>query len=144
MPEAKDLGAFGLIGGKTACLVTFYSDLDANMDGKVSWTEWTFGMNNGSQLALLAQCAPSNRDLLRRCRDLPEVQQETLAAFAGALLMDGFYKAYFMRGVGAVGGAVANKITLNMVHNLFIRKGMETSVKAIMGTAKMAGTHLNK
>jgi hypothetical protein len=135
----KDIGAFGLIGGKTGCVVTFFSDLDGNMDGDVGWLEWGLGSHNNSQLALVTQCAPANRKLLMRCTDLPDIQRDALGAFAGALLIDGFSKAYFMKGVGAVGGAVANKITLNMIQNLFMRQSMSEAVKLAMKGAKAVG-----
>lgn len=130
-----DIGAMGLINNKIAVIVTFFDDLDANHDGSVSGAEYIFGWGQkGIQAALVARAAPLNRELLKRCPgDIMVVQKETFALFARDLMLDAAFKVYFMRGVGAAGGVVANMITTSLVKNIMIRKGFSTIVGTAVG-----------
>lgn len=130
-----DIGAMGLLNNKIAVIVTFFDDLDANHDGSVSNTEYIFGWGQrGIQAALVAKAAPLNKELLKRCpEDIMIVQKETFALFARELMLDAAFKVYFMRGVGAAGGVLANAITTSLVKNIVVRKAFSIAVGKIVG-----------
>lgn len=140
----RDIGAMGVIGNKIATIACYYDDYDGNDDGTVSMAEWAFAFGaKNSQAARVARAAPLNRLLVRRCSgDILQVQRETFALFARDMMIDAAIKVYLMRGVGAAGGMVANKVTSSLVKNILIRKGMSSAVGQAIGMSRSVVSNL--
>ena len=63
----QKIGAIGFIGKKAAVIAAFYDDIDGDMDGEVSWSEWAaakvFPMSlEGKAVTAVAQEARLNED----------------------------------------------------------------------------------
>jgi hypothetical protein len=132
----REIGAIGFIGNKAAVVVSFYDDLDGNMDGKVSWGEWLAGKISPLSLdnyavTQVAMAARYDMRVLERDESFHQEAMRMFLEFAQQLVADGIYAAYFSRGVGAIAKPIAGRLTSNVVKQFFIRKGMEKAVKAV-------------
>lgn len=141
----KPIGAVGFIGNDAVAIASFFADADGNQDGNVSWGEWiAYKISplsiEGYAVVQVAMAAKYDLDILSRDASVADMANKMFLNFASGLVAQGIYVAYFSRGVSAVGGGIASKITSDMIKGFVIRKGFEAAVKrAFLAAAKPSG-----
>ncbi|MDB5513161.1 MAG: hypothetical protein JWR08_2644 [Enterovirga sp.] len=68
-------------------------------------------------------------DIIMRDPGFNQMAVNIFLSFAGGLVADGFYAAYFSRAIGGLAGGAARGVTSNVVKQFAIRKGMESVVR---------------
>ena len=94
----KLIGAVGFIGNDAVAVVAFYDDRDGNQDGEVSWGEWLadkFISMDGRATTEVAMQARVEMDIIMRDASFGQVAASMFLDFAGSLIWQGVYIAYF-------------------------------------------------
>ena len=136
----KAIGAVGFLNGKAVTILAFFDDRDANMDGKVSWSEsFTCFISpisvKGSAVTTVAQTAKYSLEIAKHDPSFKVVADRMFLNFMGGVVLEGIYAAYFAPGVSMVGSGLAKTVTSCMIKQLVIRKGFEASVKKVFSAA---------
>jgi hypothetical protein len=129
----RAIGAVGFIGDHAAVVVAFHDDLDGNMDGEVDWVEWIAGRISpvhldGKAVTEVAMAARFVPGIVTRDGEFDSWAKEAFVGFAGGLVIDGLYAAWFSLGVRAIAGGIASAIGGGIVREYVIRKSMESAV----------------
>lgn len=135
-PGGRAIGAIGFIGNEPAVVVAFTEDADGNRDGTVDWGEW-----------LCARISPVHLDgkavleVAMTARYLPAIAErgpafdrwvgEDFVNFAGGLVVDAFYVAYFSQALQVLTGGIAGAIGGGLVREYVMRRGMEAAIHRI-------------
>lgn len=131
----REIGAIGFIGNTASVIATFYDHRDGNYDGQVSVGERIASaiLFNLEKKAIteVAMAGSTNMEVMRRDASFGQAAIKIWLNFAGGLITDGIYIAYFSRGVKAAAGGVAGAVTENAIKQFVIRKGMEKAVRDV-------------
>lgn len=130
----REIGAVGFVNRKAVVVVAFYDDRDGNYDGKVGAAEWVvtrFWPVDKMKVNEVAQAARHDPEVLQRDPTFNDQAVEMFLEFATGQLAEGLYKAYFSRGVAGLTKSIAGRITSDTVKQFVIRKGMESTIKAM-------------
>ncbi|MEM8490349.1 MAG: hypothetical protein AAF756_05940 [Pseudomonadota bacterium] len=126
------IGAIGFIGDEIAVVGTFYEDSDFNNDGKTDLKErflMPFSMR-GRALANVLSHAYADPKIATIDSSLAAMRGRAVQAFAGGMLVEGVYLAYFKRGVGSVAGSAAKALVKGPFARFVVKKGMGSMVKS--------------
>lgn len=134
--DGKPIGAVGFVGNTAAVVVAFFEDLDGNRDGEVDWVEWVAGKISpirldGMAVTEVAMAARAMPAILTRDGSFDRWAKETFVGFAGGLVIDAAYAAWFSFGVRAIAGGIASAIGGGVVREYIVRKSMEAAVRRI-------------
>lgn len=134
--DGKPIGAVGFVGDTAAVVVAFFEDLDGNRDGEVDWVEWIAGKISplridGMAVTEVAMSARTMSAIVTRDGSFDRWAKETFVRFAGGLVVDAAYAAWFSFGVRAIAGGLASAIGGGIVREYLVRKSMETAVRRI-------------
>ena len=136
----KPVGAGAMVGGKIVAVVSFYDDLDGDMNGKVDWDEWLADcvnpFNLDGRMVTKAALIIANETAVEKGDD--EFHREAkrmLVHQAAGLATDGIFAVYFSRGVSMASKGLAKLVTQNMVKEFALRKGMEKVAKEAFDAA---------
>ncbi|TBW36644.1 hypothetical protein EYW49_13695 [Siculibacillus lacustris] len=132
----KPIGAVGFLDDTAAVIVAFYADLDADKSGTVDWSEWIAGhispvSLNGAAVVEVAMAARYQTDIATRDTRIVTMAADLFLDFAVGLVKDAAYAVYFSNSVSTLTGALAGRLTSQIVVQFAIKKGLEHEVKRI-------------
>ncbi len=134
--DGRAIGAIGFIGKDAAIVTAFFDSRDGNKDGTATSGEkllaWISPVRfEGKAVTEVAMAARYMPEILMRDASFAREAAQMYLNFAKGLVADGFYAAYFSRGVKAAAGATARVIGGGMVREFFIRESMKKAVREI-------------
>lgn len=144
----QPIGAVGFVGDQAAVVVAFFDDIDGNKDGTVDWAEWLASKIsplhlNGSAVVEVAMAARLMAEVITRDGGFYQWAGETFTQFAGGLVIDAAYVAYFSLAVRALSGGVAGAIGGGLVREYVIRRGMEAAIHRCYDAGVRSGVEIS-
>ena len=136
----KPIGAIGFLGNDAVVVAAYHDDRDGNEDGTVSVGEYVISKLSpigldGRAVTKVAMAARVDVDIVTRDPSIGQLAGRMFVDFGGSMVLDGFYAAYFARGVKATAGGVASVITQSRIKQFVIRKGFEKAAKQAFDAA---------
>jgi hypothetical protein len=138
--DGRSIGAVGFIGNQAVVVAAFYDDYDGNRDGEVDWLEWA-----ASKVSPLSLDGAAVVEVAMAARVMPAVvlrdgafdtwAKQAFVQFAGGLVVEAVYAAYFSHAIRLASGGIASAIGGGLVREYVIRKGMEAAVKSAYDAA---------
>lgn len=133
--DGRAIGAVGFLGNQAAVVTAFYDDYDGNRDGEVDWLEWAASKVSpisldGAAVVEVAMAARVMPAVVLRDGGFDTWAKQAFVSFAGGLVVDAVYAAYFSHAIRLATGGIASAIGGGLVREYVIRKGLETAVKA--------------
>lgn len=130
-----EIGALGFLDNRVVTIVSFFDERDLDRDGNVSWKERLFsyvplfGRNEGEMIVRIALEGGRSGDVYQRDPTFRSQASWIFQEFAGGLIRESIYLAYFDRPVRLVSTAASKRIFKGKIKQILVRTGSTTIVK---------------